>query len=200
MNIRNISILGLALMLLASFTFNNDGEKKTKKTQGFTVTRTINASAEKVWAVVGDDFGGIAKSHPQIVSSSYNQGSITHGDEGAERICNLDEKGKKYIKERMEDFDAENYYFKVQIFHTQGMPIDPNYSFGTYKVKPIDENSCELIMKMVYRTKPAMMGAVAKGKFKQTLSDYLLAVDHYVTTGEEVNKDNFKNIKKQYNE
>ena len=53
---------------------------------------------------------------------------------------------------------------------------------------------------MNYRTKPAFLGAVAKGGFKKTIAGYLLAVEHHVLTGETVNRDNFKSIKKQYSE
>ncbi len=42
------------------------------------------------------------------------------------------------------------------------------------------------------------MGGLAKGKFKKTIADYAVAVEHYAKTGEAVNKDNFKRIKKQY--
>ena len=40
------------------------------------------------------------------------------------------------------------------------------------------------------------MGGLAKGKMKKTIEDYEIAVEHYVLTGEEVNQENFKEIKK----
>lgn len=52
---------------------------------------------------------------------------------------------------------------------------------------------------MTYRTTPAFMGWMAKGKFKKQIEDYLIAVEHHVLTGENVNKENFKQIKKKYN-
>ena len=42
------------------------------------------------------------------------------------------------------------------------------------------------------------MGGLAKGKFKKNIENYAIAIEHYAATGEEVNKDNFKTIKKQY--
>ena len=168
-----------------------------QKTQSFTVERTINLSAEKVWAVVGEDFGGIANSHPKIVSSKFNQGTLTAG-EGAERVCYYNESGSKFVKEKQVGYDAENYTFSVQIFQAGKLPLVPELTQATYKVVPIDENSCRFEFAMEYRTKPAFMGAMAKGKFKKTIADYAIAVEHYAKTGEEVNKDNFKAIKKQY--
>lgn len=169
-----------------------------KKVRSFTVTRKIPASVEKVWKVVGEDFGAIANSHPKIVSSHYNQGSITYGGEGAERVCNLNEDGTKFIKEKQINFDPANHTFTVQIFHIEDVPLDPEYTIAKYKVNKIDNNKSEIVFDMSFRTNPALLGAVAKGKFKKNIEDYLIAIEHHVTTGENVNKDNFKKIKKYY--
>lgn len=167
--------------------------------QSFSISRVIDSNIESVWNVVGEDFGAIANSHPKIVSSTYNQGSITYGGEGAERICNLNESGTKYIKEKQLHFDAENHSFTVQVFHTEGIPLNPDYTKATYSVKPISSTSSEVVFEMTYRTTPAFMGWMAKGKFKKQIEDYLIAVEHHVLTGENVNKENFKQIKKKYN-
>ena len=167
-----------------------------KKTQNFTVTYEMNAPADKVWAVVGEDFGAIANSHPQIVSSEYINGTLKSG-EGAERVCNFNDKGTKYLQEKQVNYDPENYRFEVQVSQASKLPMDPNYSLAVYKVEPIDENSSRFIFEMTYRTKPAFMGAMAKGKFRKLIEDYALAIEHHVNTGEIVNQDNFKEIKKQ---
>ena len=190
----------LAVLMLANTTaFAGNGDSKKKKGVKFTVERTIPASADKVWAVVGEDYGAIANSHPTIVSSNYVNGSLKSG-EGAERVCNLNEKGTKYVQEKQVDYDPDNYTFKAAIYHVNGLPLepDPDVNYGIYKVVPVDDNSCKLVMELSIRTSPAFMGKMAKGKFKKTISDYTLAVHHHVVTGEIVNKDNFKEIKKQY--
>lgn len=191
-----LSTIMAVLMIAASFSVSAKKDKE-KKVQEFTVKRTINVSADRVWAVVGEDFGAVANSHPQIVSSDYINGTLKSG-EGAERVCNFNDKGTKYVKERQVNYDPENYTFQAQIFHAGKLPLDPEHSYGVYKVIPIDDQSCELVMDLGIRTKPAFMGAMAKGKFKKTIADYLLAVEHHVVTGEIVNQDNFKEIKKQY--
>ena len=184
-------ILAAAILVIASAaTF-------AQNTRSFTVTRDINLSADKIWAVVGEDYGAIANSHPKIVSSEYNQGTITYG-EGAERVCYLNEAKTKFVKEKQINFDPENYSFTVQTFQAGKIPLDPDLTRATYHVIPTGENSCTLEFTMEYRTKPAFMGALAAGKFKKTIADYELAVEHYARTGEAVNQDNFKEIKKQY--
>ncbi len=173
--------------------------QKTKKARSFTVERVIPASVDKIWAVVGEDYGAISKSHPQVVSSSYVDGTLKSG-EGAVRQCNLNEKGTKYIKETQKHYDPTNYSFTAEINHVSGLPLSeaPGTNFGKYQVVKVDDNTSKLVMTLSFRTAPAFMGAMAKGKFKKTIADYLLAVHHHVVTGETVNKDNFKQIKKKY--
>lgn len=168
-----------------------------KKVKTFTVTHVINASAEQVWAVVGEDYGAIANSHPKIVSSNYISGSLQAG-EGAERVCNFNEKGTRYLKEKQVDFDPENYTFKNQVFQAGKFPVDPENTFAIYRIEPIDANSCRFVFDMTFRTKPAFMGGMMKGSFKKLISDYALSIEHHVTTGEVVNKSNFKSIKKDH--
>ncbi len=188
--------LGLSVMIMM-LSVNVIAQKKDKKVITFTVKRKINAPAKNVWKVVGEDFGAIANSHPKIVSSNYDQGFIT-GGENAMRTCNFNKKGTKFLKEKQVSYDPDNYTFKVQIYHSGKVPLNTDYSYGIYKVTPIDDNSCMLSMTMGVRTKPAFLGPLAKGSFKKDISDYLLAVEHHVLTGENVTKDNFKEIKKKY--
>lgn len=193
MNTIKVSLI--AIFAIASFSLT--AQKTDKKVTSFSVERIINSSAESVWKVVGEDFGAIANSHPKIVSSQYNQGAIT-GGENVTRTCNFNEKGTKYLQEKQVSYDAENYTFKTLIYQSGGIPLNTDYSYGVYRVVPIDANSCKLVMEMTLRTKPAFLAGIAKGQFKKDIADYLLAVEHHVLTGENVNKDNFKSIKKQY--
>lgn len=168
-----------------------------KKAQNFKVSRTINASATSIWKVVGEDFGAIAKSHPTIVNSKYINGSLK-GGEGAERVCNFNEEGTRFVHEKQISYNPEKFTFKAQVFHIDGLPMDTKYTYAIYKVIPVNENTSKLEIEMNYRTKPAFLGWMIKGKYKRTLKEYLLAVEHHIKTGETVTKDNFKSIKKQY--
>jgi hypothetical protein len=182
-------------VLIASMAFISFG--KEKKAQTFTVTRTIKAPAQKVWAVVGEDFGAIANSHPKIASSNYINGTLKSG-EGAERVCNFDEEGSKYVHEKQIHYDPQNYTFTAQIFHAYKLPLGPENNFAVYTVVPIDENTSKLVLDLSIATDPAIMGKLFKGRFKRTIEDYAIAVEHHVLTGENVNSENFKHIKKQY--
>ena len=41
-------------------------------------------------------------------------------------------------------------------------------------------------------------GIKALKKFRKLIDDYALAIEHHVNTGEAVNKDNFRDIKREY--
>jgi len=182
----------VALALIAGITVTAQD-----KTQSFTVERTLNVPADAVWKIVGEDFADIAKSHPKLASSHYVDGTPKAG-EGCERVCNLSEDGEKYTHEKMVDYDPVNYSFKAEISHVGGLPLDASQSYMLYDVDAIDESSSRLTLHMVYLTDPAFMGGMVKGKFRKNISDYAIAIQHHALTGEDVNPDNFKDIKKKY--
>jgi len=182
-----------ALLFISSII----AQKKEKRTQNFVVASTINAPADKVWAVVGEDYGGIAYSHPKIVSSDYINGSLK-GGEGAERVCNFNEKGTRFLKEKQLNYDPDNYTFRNQVFQAGKFPVNPELTYAIYQVEPIDDNTSKLVFNMTYRTKPAFMGGMMKGSFKRLIADYGIAIEHHINTGEKVTKENFKKIKRGY--
>ena len=168
-----------------------------KKVKSFEVTKVIPHAADKVWAVVGEDYGAIANSHPRIISSEYINGTLKAG-EGAERVCHFNEKGTQYVKEKILNYDPANKTFKNIVYQAGKFPVDPKYTYAIYKVEPIDAHSSRFIFDMQFRAKPAFMGGMMKGKMEKLIQDYALAIEHHLSTGEKVTKENFKEIKKSY--
>jgi len=193
MNSSKISMVGIMLFAFAMLTTSMFAQK----VQTFTVSHIINAPADKVWAAVGEDYGAVANSHPRIISSDYVAGTLKAG-EGAERVCYFNESGTRFLKEKQISYDPANYTFKNQVYQAGKFPVNPEYTYAIYKVIPIDANTSKFVFEMHFRTKPAFMGGMMKGNFKKLINDYAIAVEHHVNTGEVVNKDNFKEIKKQY--
>lgn len=185
-------VLSLSLLLIIATQV-----QAQKKARTFTVSHVIDAPASKVWAIVGEDYGAIAHSHPKIINSNYLNGTLTAG-EGAERVCNFNEKGTRFLKEKMMDFNPEQMTFRNQVFQAGRFPVDPEYTYAIYKVEAISATQSRFTMDMNYRTKPAFMGGMMKGSFKKLIRDYAIAIEHHVKTGTKVNKDNFKDIKKSY--
>ncbi|WP_411031288.1 SRPBCC family protein [Spongiimicrobium sp. 3-5] len=168
-----------------------------KKVQQFTLSKVLNVSAEKVWSVVGEDYGAIANSHPKILSSSYIDGSLK-AEEGATRVCNFNEKGTKFLKEQMVNYNPSEMTFTNKVFQAGRFPVNPEYTRAIYKVEDLGNGKSKISFDMEFRTKPAFMGGMAKGSFKKLIKDYFIAIEHHAKTGEKVTKENFKDIKKKY--
>jgi len=191
------SIIKSSLVLFSILSFMVSPAKSRKKTQTFQVSKVINLPADKVWQIVGVDYGSIAHSHPKIISSDYIKGTLKAG-EGAERVCHFNEKGTQFLKEKMVNYDAKNMTFTNQVFQAGKFPVDPEVTRGIYKVEDLGNGQSKFTFDMEYRTIPAFMGAMSKGKFKKLIQDYFIAVEHHGKTGESVTKENFKRIKKRY--
>ncbi|MEM6526539.1 MAG: SRPBCC family protein [Bacteroidota bacterium] len=171
--------------------------QKQKKVQQFSLSKVMELPAEQVWAIVGEDYGKIAHSHPKIIASNYVDGTLVAG-EGAQRICYFNEEQTQYLKEKMVNYAPDRMSFTNKVYQAGKFPVDPNYTQAVYQVKDLGNGKSEFSFHMKYRTKPAFMGLMAKGKFKKLVYDYFIAVEHYVRTGEEVTNENFKEIKKLY--
>ncbi|OJJ16175.1 hypothetical protein BKI52_36015 [marine bacterium AO1-C] len=179
-------------------TGNVNTTQNSKKQQEVIAERVVHQPADKVWQLIGEDYGAIANSHPAIVKSEYASGTII-GGEGAERMCYFNDKGSQMFHEKIIEWVPEKRSFTQVIVDAKKFPIDKANTVVVYSVEEISKNSSRLKAHLKYRTKPAFMGAMAKGKFKGMLQDYFLAVEHHLTTGERVTAKNFKKIKKQYN-
>lgn len=180
-------------MLLA---LGAEGQKQ-KKVQTFKVSKVIDIPANQLWDVVGKDYGKIAYSHPKIIASEYIDGSLMAG-EGAQRVCYFNEKQTQFLKEKMVNYSPERMSFTNQVYQAGKFPVDPELTQAIYRIKDLGNGTSEFSFDMQFRTKPAFMGAMSKGKFKKLINDYFIAVEHYTKTGEPVTKENFKEIKKLY--
>lgn len=184
-------ILGILLAIGATASIAQ------KKVQKFKVTKVIPVSADKVWKIVGEDYGKIAHSHPKIVSSEYIDGSLK-GQEGAERVCYFNDKKTQFLKEKMINFSPEDMTFTNTVFQAGKFPVDPELTKAIYSVEDLGNGTSRISFDMQYRTKPAIMGGMMKGNFKKLINDYFISIEHHAKTGEKVTKENFKQIKKQY--
>ena len=172
-------------------------QSMSKKYKEIDVERVMPFPADKVWAAVAKDYGNIAASHPRIIKSAYEAGSLK-GELGAKRMCAFNDKGTQILHEEIVNWDEKNMTFVNRIIDAQKFPLDTDNTRAIYKVTPIDANSSKLSMHMEYRTSPAFMTGMMKGSFEKLLNDYMIAVEHNIKTGEAVTRENFKDIRKLY--
>jgi Polyketide cyclase / dehydrase and lipid transport len=168
-----------------------------KKTRHAEVSYDMAHPAEEVWQVIAADYGRIAESHPRIVKSEYLHGSLK-GELGVERTCWFNEKGTQVLHEQIVGWDAEGMTFQNRILEATGFPMDPDNSLATYSVEDLGNGTSRVSIVMDFRTTPAFMGGMMEGSFTKLLSEYFMAVDHHLSTGEAVTKENFKEIARLY--
>lgn len=187
-------IISTLLLTLIGFSTSIKAQKKVRT---FKVSRIIDVPANEIWKIVGEDYGAIANSHPKIIKSNYLNGSLK-GGEGAERVCYFNADGSQYLKEKMVNYDPVNMTFVNTVFQAGKFPVDPDYTKAIYKVEDLGNGKSRVSFDMEFRTKPAIMGLLMKNQFKKLIRDYLISVEHLAKTGEKINVENFKKIKKQY--
>ena len=167
--------------------------KTDKSIHTVSVSEVINASIEDVWQNVAVNFGAVSLANPTVVSS-YAINDVE--GEGAARVCNLDDSGKKVLKERISFLDKANHTFGIDVYEINGLPLDKDYTEGIIKLEHVNSTQTRFNMTFNYRTKPAFLGAVMKGTFQRGLHDFALSIEHHLNTGEEITKENIKAIRK----
>lgn len=186
-----------ALSILTMMSFKTLKSEKMKKVQSYTTSVKIQLPAKKVWNLISKDYGNVHNYADQIHTSEYI-GGYKEGSENCERVCYLDPKKTTYYREKMTDVDNQNMSYTNTMIEVGKLPIVPGISKTFFNVNSLSENSCELIANSEYRTKPAIMGILFKGKFKSTMTDYLISVASYAETGVPVTKENFKSLKRDF--
>ena len=161
--------------------------------------KEFDIPADILWNVVAREYANVSDSHPAIVKSEFING---HSEVklGSERLCNFDEQGKQYLKERIVEFDEKNRTFTNMVWEAGQFPIDTGKTQGTFIVDELGNGKSKVTFIMNYQTKPALMGSLVKSQFKKRIKDYFISIEHYARTGEKITLENFKSIRKQYND
>ncbi|WP_238749373.1 SRPBCC family protein [Neolewinella maritima] len=164
-----------------------------------TITRTINAPAERVWAALVGDYGEISNFSPFIYTSNYESGSLK-GEVGAQRKCSFNATGSRWTKEQIMELDDENMRMKNVIVEAQKFPLELDNTFATYFVVDNGDGTATAGYEFNFRTSPAFMGGLVTGSFKSSLNETLIGLDHYLATGEHVTggSDNARRVLKLY--
>jgi hypothetical protein len=138
-----IKTLALSALLLSTASAvasiavapNAHAQSMEKKYRVVEVSRTMSHSPQALWQAVAGDYGNIANSHPQIVSSEYQSGSLK-GELGAERKCNFDGDNKSWTHERFVGWDEANMVMTNAVITSDNYPLDADNSRAIYSVIP----------------------------------------------------------------
>ena len=193
---RSIFLLVLTMLITGTTLMARQSQKGLKS---FTVYHEFDIPVQKLWKTVAVDYGNISNSHPAVYSSSYVNGS-TIGELGAERKLLFNKKGTKALHERIVSWLPEQLTMDVQLLTANGFPINEEVTIAHLSFKALGPNKSAFQFDFSYATRPKFLAGLARGKFKALLEDYMIALEHYCLTGDEVNAQtgNFKAIKRAY--
>ena len=152
----------------------------------------VNASKEAVWDLTFNRFGEVNNFNPLIEGSHFT--SMSKGEVGCERQCDLDLKGNHLI-ERIIDAQGHDS-FELEIIGG-AMPMMEKM-FVKQAFEEIGPNKTRVRLIVRFRSKPAFMGFLMSMMMKRMLFDMLRGLKYHLETGELVTKENIKAIKRAY--
>lgn len=152
----------------------------------------VNASKEKVWEVLFNQYGDIHVHNPTMKSSNYMH-NATKGELNCVRHCkftdklNLDEKITKV---------NENDSFTV-VVTKHNLPFVKEMS-ATYELASIGDEMTEIRMTSLNSFSPGFMKYLMKGQMSKSIVKHLFGMKYYLETGKTVDKGNYSEVVKNY--
>ncbi len=105
----------------------------------FTQQVTVNASADQVWEVLGNQFNDVSKWASVVLDSK----AIPDLPPGSGRICNVKGLGETY--EKLENYDDQNREFTFTL-ESKKVPFFMRQIVNTWQVKPQGDNQAQVSM------------------------------------------------------
>ncbi|WP_422858877.1 SRPBCC family protein [Flagellimonas sp. S174] len=173
--------------------------KLRKKVVSVEVEQEIDASADKVWKIIGEDFEKISDSNPDCPYSEWADGFDT-AEVGAKRIMYMTEKrDDKYFVDEIAKFDPENRHITIEIANEEGFGmLNIEYTWVNMDVTRISDNKSLLKIRFNYLTKPRLFKGLAKGSMRKGFQKYAYGIDYHAETGAIVTEEKWEEIKHLY--
>ncbi len=151
----------------------------------FSVNRIIDAPVDAVWEALSD-FGSVHRYSAAVESSPITEGTPSRGV-GSERVCHLYD--GNHIAERVTG-SVEKQQLSINIFESS-MPLKS--ADGVIDLLPTANGGTQVTMTMTFVAKFGPLGwlmdkLMMKRAMTASLNGMLAALDHHVTTGEDIGK------------
>jgi len=154
--------------------------------------QVINASKEKTWEVLFNQYGDINIHNPGMPTSKYI-GNVTKGELNASRHVTFDD--KLFLEKTITEVNEYNS-FKVKAYN-HNLPLLKEM-FAIYELTSIGQDKTEVKMTSFATTSPGFMIYLMKGQLGKGLKQHLFGLKYYIETGKTVNKDNYSAVFKSY--
>lgn len=153
------------------------------------VTQVLNATKEKIWNALFNDYGDIHLHNPGIIKS-HNLNDATKGALGCSRHCEFE--GGMFIDEEITEVN-ENENFTVKVTNSSYPPAIKEW-FSIYQINALGDDKTEVKMTLNILTDPEEMAEGMVEQMKEPLGFYLLGLGYHLETGTAVTMANFPSI------
>lgn len=141
----------------------------------------INKPIEKVWEVLGNQFGDAYKWASGINHSKAFSPPEINGAPSNNRACELPS-GK--IKEVIRKFDANKYMLEYEVI--EGFPFFVDTAINNWQLSKINLNTTKVDMHLIVKTK-GLLGSIMNPMMKMQLKKQIVHIPndfkHFVETG-----------------
>jgi len=154
--------------------------------------QTINASKEKVWEILFNQYGDIHIHNPTMKSSNYMHNAVK-GGLSCVRHCKFDD--KLYVEEKIAEISKNDSFTVVVTKHN--LPFVKEMS-ANYELTSIGNEATEVKMASFVSTSPGFMVYLMKGQMGKSLVKHLFGLKYYIETGNTVDKHHYSEIYSNY--
>jgi len=152
----------------------------------------INASKEKTWEVLFNQYGDIYIHNPTMQSSNYMD-NASKGTLNCVRHCKFTD--KLFLDEKITEVNENNSFTVTVIEHN--LPFVKEMS-ATYELTSIGNEKTEIKMISLNSFSPGFMKFLMGGQMNKSIAKHLFGMKYYIETGKTVNMDNYSEISKKY--
>ena len=155
-------------------------------------TLEINASVEKVWDVLFNQYGDIHIHNPTMQSSNYMNNAVK-GGLNVVRHCQFTD--KLFLHEKITEF-VENESVTIHVMK-HNLPMLKHLS-ATYELKSLGNNKTELRMTSQNSSSLGFMIHLMKGQLRKAVGQHLFGMKYFIETGKTVDMKSYKEVYRNY--
>jgi hypothetical protein len=153
---------------------------------------TINASRERIWEVLFNQYGDVYIHNPTMPTSNYMH-QASKGELNCFRHCMFND--KLFVDEKITKAKENESVTMVVTKHN--LPFLKDMS-ATYELSIIGKDITEVKMTSLNSFSPGFMKYLMRKKLSKAVATHLFGMKYYIETGKTVDKNNYSKIFKSH--
>lgn len=152
----------------------------------------INASKEKTWEVLFNQYGDIHIHNPTMQTSNY-MNNASKGELNCVRHCEFTE--KLFLDEKITEVNGTDDFSITVTKHN--LPFVKEMA-ATYEVISLEAEKTEVRMTSFNSFSPKFMKYLMRGQMGKSLKKHLFGMKYYIETGKTVDMKDYDEVFKNY--